>query len=99
MTWLPCGGCEDFYCTRHDAHVYDCECPEIQDWETDPYMTTASDLARALAARRQRATIICEVCGKEAEVWARKSQQARTCSNKCRQALWRKEHKPEKTAE
>lgn len=35
--WVRCDGCEDWYCTRHDAHVYDCECPEIQDWDTDPY--------------------------------------------------------------
>lgn len=35
--WVRCGGCDDFYCTRHDAHVHDCDCPEIQDWESDPY--------------------------------------------------------------
>ena len=58
-------------------------------------MTDASDLGRALAARRKRTVITCEVCGKEAEVWERKSQQARTCSNACRQQLWRHERKPD----
>lgn len=52
-----------------------------------------SELARALAARRKRTTIICEVCGREAEVWQRKTQSARTCSNVCRQKLWRQTHK------
>jgi hypothetical protein len=37
VTWIRCGGCEDFYCTRHDLHVYDCECPPIEEWATDPY--------------------------------------------------------------
>jgi len=37
MTWVRCGGCDDWYCTRHDTHTADCDCPEIQDWDTDPY--------------------------------------------------------------
>jgi hypothetical protein len=49
----------------------------------------ASDLGRALAALRPRATIICEVCGTEKEVWLRAKQQPRTCSPKCRQQLYR----------
>lgn len=59
-------------------------------------MSTPSELARALAARRRRTIIICEACGREAEVWARKTQQARTCSLKCRQKLWRQAHKSDK---
>ena len=51
--------------------------------------TDASELARALAARCLRTTITCEVCGKEKEVWQRESQIPRTCSNTCRQALFR----------
>ena len=60
-------------------------------------MTSTSELARALAARRQRTTIRCEVCGKEAEVWQRKTQLARTCSSACRQKLWRQAHKHDET--
>lgn len=54
-------------------------------------MTDASELARALAARRRRATFVCEVCGAEYEAWDRKptKQPARTCSSKCRQQLYR----------
>ena len=51
------------------------------------------DRGRALAALRPRTTIRCEVCGAEFETWARKRQQARTCSNACRQKLWRRERK------
>lgn len=63
-----------------------CRCEDRDD---------ASELARALAARRQRTVIRCEVCGQEAEVWQRKRQQARTCSNRCRQALHRRRKKEE----
>jgi hypothetical protein len=35
--WVPCGGCSDYYCIRHEMHAYDCDCPEIQDWDSDPY--------------------------------------------------------------
>lgn len=56
-------------------------------------MSDPSELARQLAAHRKRTTIVCEVCGAEAEVWARKTQRARTCSNPCRQALYRCEKK------
>jgi len=60
-------------------------------------MTTpdASEMARALAARRRRATFTCAICGQQYEAWDRKPnrQPARTCSNACRQALWRKNRK------
>lgn len=56
-------------------------------------MTDRSDLARRLAALRPRATITCKVCGIEKEVWQRKNQKPRTCSNKCRQQLYRDEKK------
>lgn len=58
-------------------------------------MTDASDLGRALAARRRRTTAVCEVCGAAFETWARKTQQARTCSPKCRQKRWRRSGKPD----
>lgn len=36
--WVPClMGCGDFVCTIHDLHVYDCECPPLEDWTADPY--------------------------------------------------------------
>lgn len=35
--WLPCPCCEDFLCTIHRMHAHDCECPAIEEWETDPY--------------------------------------------------------------
>lgn len=46
---------------------------------------TATEAARALAARRPRVTIICEVCGRECS----RRPPARTCSNACRQNLHR----------
>ena len=51
-------------------------------------MTDATEAARQLAARRQRATFVCDYCGKEFEALARKSQQARTCSQSCRQRMY-----------
>lgn len=37
MAWIRCSGCGDWFCTIHLDHAADCECPEIQDWETDSY--------------------------------------------------------------
>lgn len=58
-------------------------------------MTTTSEAARQLAALRQRATFVCEFCGREFEALARKTMQARTCSQSCRQRLYLK-HKRER---
>ncbi len=60
-------------------------------------MTTSSEAARQLAALRQRATFVCDYCGREFEALARKSQQARTCSQSCRQRLYL-QHKRERQA-
>ncbi|HET9256304.1 MAG TPA: hypothetical protein VFO16_14055 [Pseudonocardiaceae bacterium] len=31
--WVPClGGCGEFWCTIHRAHVHDCDCPGIEVW-------------------------------------------------------------------
>ena len=35
--WMPCQCCEDYICTIHGMHAYDCECPPMEEWETDPY--------------------------------------------------------------
>ena len=53
-------------------------------------MSSPSDLGRALAALRPRTTAVCEICGTAFETWLRKRQQARTCSSKCRQQLYRR---------
>jgi hypothetical protein len=51
MTWVPCDGCDDFWCTAHGAHIADCDCPEIQDWETDPYADDREIRSGASAGR------------------------------------------------
>lgn len=30
--WIPCQDCDDYWCTEHGKHAYDCECPEIEVW-------------------------------------------------------------------
>jgi len=36
--WIPCPeGCENFLCTIHHQHAHDCQCPEIDGWNCDPY--------------------------------------------------------------
>lgn len=36
--WIPCpGGCGEFWCTIHRTHVFECECPAIEEWKCDPY--------------------------------------------------------------
>ena len=61
-------------------------------------MTTTSEAARQLAALRPRATYVCAWCGREFEALARKSQQARTCSQSCRQMLYQKNKREQRPA-
>jgi hypothetical protein len=38
--WVQCQDCEDFWCTIHRKHVYDCKCPMLEKWYDkgiDPY--------------------------------------------------------------
>jgi hypothetical protein len=30
--WIPCPDCDDYWCTIHGKHAYDCECPDIDIW-------------------------------------------------------------------
>lgn len=31
--WVPCPGCEDWWCRLHQMHAHDCPCPPAEDWE------------------------------------------------------------------
>jgi hypothetical protein len=46
MVWTRCG-CGDFWCSIHELHAHDCDCPAIEDWETDPYSTPTPVLVMA----------------------------------------------------
>jgi hypothetical protein len=38
--WVECEDCENPWCTIHDMHAHDCDCPAIEDWDengVDPY--------------------------------------------------------------
>jgi len=35
--WMECQCCEDFICTIHGLHVYECDCPPIDEWDANPY--------------------------------------------------------------
>jgi hypothetical protein len=35
--WVPCPGCEEFWCTVHDQHAFECPCPPVEEWDVDPY--------------------------------------------------------------
>ena len=35
--WAPCNCCDDYMCSIHQEHVYDCECPPLEEWTVDPY--------------------------------------------------------------
>ncbi len=32
-TWIPCPGCQDFWCRRHEMHAHDCPCPAVDAYE------------------------------------------------------------------
>jgi hypothetical protein len=37
--WIRCNCCDEFWCSIHSQHAWECECPEIDEWEVDPYST------------------------------------------------------------
>jgi len=53
--WIPCPEeCGDFWCNIHNTHTGECECPPIDEWETDPYgmQLTGPKASTAAEARR-----------------------------------------------
>ena len=36
--WIPCDACQDWWCLIHDAHVFECPCPPLDEWAEDPYL-------------------------------------------------------------
>lgn len=44
--WVQCKMCEDWWCNRHNCHVAECACPEIDTWAAkgdDPYIKRYSN--------------------------------------------------------
>ena len=35
--WMPCPCCDDWWCNIHGMHTGECPCPEIDEWDSDPY--------------------------------------------------------------
>ena len=35
--WVRCECCPEFWCSIHQRHAFECDCPPIEEWETDPY--------------------------------------------------------------
>jgi DNA (cytosine-5)-methyltransferase 1 len=35
--WEPCECCDDWWCNIHGMHTGECPCPEIDEWDSDPY--------------------------------------------------------------
>lgn len=38
--WVPCDFCECFWCRIHQLHVWECDCPSLEEWiedGVDPY--------------------------------------------------------------
>jgi hypothetical protein len=29
--WIVCDLCEDYWCTLHEKHAYDCDCPSLEE--------------------------------------------------------------------
>lgn len=48
--WVPCPCCDEYLCTIHGKHVFECECPAIEEWGASPYdnMTIKNPHAVAL---------------------------------------------------
>ena len=36
--WIPCKNCDDWWCTIHGQHAFECPCPPADEWEPiSPY--------------------------------------------------------------
>ena len=35
--WIQCPHCENHLCTIHGIHAFECPCPSVEEWPTDPY--------------------------------------------------------------
>jgi hypothetical protein len=36
--WTPClDRCGDYWCNVHRQHAFECPCPPVDEWPTDPY--------------------------------------------------------------
>lgn len=57
--WIPCPEeCGDFWCNIHNTHTGECECPPIDEWETDPYgMQLTGPKAFTAAEARRTGTV------------------------------------------
>ena len=42
--WVPCPECENYLCTIHRTHAHECECPPIEEWDSDPYERSGGQL-------------------------------------------------------
>ena len=51
--WIRCDCCDDWWCTVHNDHTADCDCPPLEEWETDPYgLQVEGPAVHALDARQ-----------------------------------------------
>lgn len=37
ICWQLCEDCGEFWCNIHGEHAFECPCPAIEEWDTDPY--------------------------------------------------------------
>jgi hypothetical protein len=38
--WVPCDSCENYWCTIHGMHAFECTCPPIEEWSASPYRSS-----------------------------------------------------------
>lgn len=47
--WVPCPDCDEFFCTLHGEHVFECKCPTLEelifDEGIEPYEEGGGDYA------------------------------------------------------
>ena len=50
-SWTPCT-CGEFFCNIHQQHASECDCPPIDEWDTDPY----SEMPKMNSTKRVKKT-------------------------------------------
>lgn len=49
--WILCPCCRCFWCTRHQKHAHDCQCPPLEDLGFDPYSSSGPEEEEEEAVR------------------------------------------------
>ena len=58
LAWVRCPCCENFWCTIHQRHAFECDCPPIEEWTSNPYGERTMPMTRQKNMRLDDLTLL-----------------------------------------